>query len=192
MATGDLATLDLATLDDVKAWFSPPLTGSADDALLARLITSASGFIAAWLNRPVGLATYTQSFNGNGRAALALPCYPITAVTALTIDGRAVAARAADGCGAGYSFDANTLYVSGDLFRPGILNVTVTWTAGYAVIPTEIVQACVDLVALRYKERDRIGLISKAMAGETTSYTQRDLPANAAAALQQYRRVAPL
>lgn len=189
-----MTTGDLTTLATVKAWFSPPLTTTTDDALLARLITAASAFLAAWLNRQILAASYTQTFNGNGKTALLLPQYPVTAVQSLTIDGQSIPPLqvGSSTAAAGYSFDATTLYLSGTTFTPGRQNVTLTWTAGYTSVPPDIEQACIDLVALRYRERDRIGLASKGMAGETTSYSQRDLPANAATLLQVYRRVAPL
>lgn len=187
-----MAAGDLTTLGDVKAWLSLPLTTTADDALLARLITAASAFLAAWLNRQILTASYTQTFNGNGKTALLLPQYPITAVQSLTIDSQTIPPLAPGQSGAGFTVDVTTLYLSGTAFNRGIQNVTVTWTAGYASVPPDIEQACIDLVALRYRERDRIGLASKGMAGETTSYSQRDLPANAATLLQVYRRVAPL
>lgn len=189
-----MTTGDLTTLASVKAWFSPPLTTTADDALLARLITAASAFLTAWLNRQLLTAPYTATFNGNGKTALLLPQYPITAVQSLTIDGQTIPPlrAGASAAAAGYTVDATTLYLSGTAFNRGVQNVTVAWTAGYASVPPDIEQACIDLVALRYRERDRIGLASKGMAGETTSYSQRDLPANAATLLQVYRRVAPL
>jgi len=33
-----MATGDLTTLANVKAWFAPPLTATGDDALLTRLL----------------------------------------------------------------------------------------------------------------------------------------------------------
>jgi len=42
---------DLTTLANVKAWFAPPLTTTADDALLTRLITAASQVILTCLDR---------------------------------------------------------------------------------------------------------------------------------------------
>ena len=56
----------------------------------------------------------------------------------------------------------------------------VTYTAGYAATPPEIAQACIELVCLRYKERDRIGQVSKNLAGEVVAFSQKDMPADVA------------
>ena len=80
---------------------------------------------------------------------------------------------------------------SGTAFTRGAQNVTVQYTAGFAVTPPEIEQACIALVALRYKERDRIGQASKNVGGETVSFQQKDMPADVATILDQYRNLVP-
>ena len=66
------------------------------------------------------------------------------------------------------------------------------YVAGYATIPYDIRQACVELVSIRYKEKDRVGLTSKALAGETTSYNVKDMPDHVKTILKQYRNVVPV
>ncbi|HEY3910381.1 MAG TPA: hypothetical protein VGM07_10860 [Stellaceae bacterium] len=69
----------------------------------------------------------------------------------------------------------------------------MTYTAGYPATPPEIAQACIELVALRYRERTRIGEVSRSVGGgETVSYAQRDMSPSIATLLQQYRVVAPI
>jgi hypothetical protein len=71
--------------------------------------------------------------------------------------------------------------------------VTLQYTAGYAVTPPDLAQACVELVALRYRERTRIGEVSKSMGGaETVSYSQKDMADSIRTLIQQYRIVAPI
>lgn len=62
----------------------------------------------------------------------------------------------------------------------------------YLSPPMDIEQACLDLIGLKYRERNRIGLVSQSIQGETTSYFQKDLPDNTKALLQNYRKVLPL
>ena len=59
----------------------------------------------------------------------------------------------------------------------------------YSYIPFDIEQACVDLAAYWYSARTRIGLSSKAMGGETTSFLTRDMPAAVKSALGPYTSV---
>jgi hypothetical protein len=119
-------------------------------------------------------------------------CFPVSAVLSLTIDGQAIP-RAISNCAAGYSFSQTQLSVRHYLFGCGIQNVVITYTAGYPSTPPEIVQACIELVALRYRERTRIGEVSKSLGGaETVTYSQKDLSDGIKTLLQQYRLVTPV
>ena len=71
--------------------------------------------------------------------------------------------------------------------------VTLQYTAGYSVTPPDLAQACIELVALRYRERSRIGEIARAIGGgETVSYSQKDMSDSIKTLIQQYRIVAPI
>ncbi len=185
-----MAIGDLTTLDTVKAYLSPPLTTTADDALLARLVTSASQFIQAWLGRTIAQTAYTEIRNGQGGTRLFLRNRPVVSVASLTIDGVAIQPAAGPGQ-PGYLFDDSSLYLCGHAFTRGQQNVAVAYTAGYAATPPDIEQACIALVALRYKERDRIGQVSKNLGGEVVSFAQKDMPADVQTLLDQYRGVVP-
>ena len=59
--------------------------------------------------------------------------------------------------------------------------------------PSEISQACIELVVLRYRERTRIGEMSRSLGGaETVSYSQKDMSDSIKTLLTQHRRVAPI
>jgi hypothetical protein len=187
-----MATGDLTTLANVKAYLSPPLVTTADDALLSRLITAASQFIQTWLNRAIASASYTDTRNGTGGTILFLGNRPVTAVASVTVDGVAIAPSSPPPTGDGYLFDDSAVYLVGHCFSRGAQNVVVQYTAGFAATPPEIEQACIALVALRYKERDRIGQVSKNLGGETVSFQQKDMPADVATVLDQYRNLVPV
>lgn len=184
-----MADGDLTTIGDVKAWLS--INSSNDDELLTRLISAASQFIQAWLNRTLASQAYTETRNGLGMDRMAFANYPVTAVSSLTIDGREVSA-ASGPHGSGYLFDTTMLYLRGHRFWNGVQNVAVTYTAGYAVIPPDIAQACIEMIAVRYKERTRIGEVSKAIGGETVSFTQKDMPDDVKTLLGNYKKVIPV
>ncbi|HEY1503366.1 MAG TPA: head-tail connector protein [Stellaceae bacterium] len=186
-----MTTGDLTTLANVKAYLSPPLVTTADDALLSRLVTAASQFIQSWLNRTIAAASYTETRSGAGGTRLFLRNRPVTAVASVTVDGVAIAASSPAPMGDGYLFDDSSVFLIGHSFTRAAQNVTVQYTAGYASTPPEIEQACIALVALRYKERDRIGQASKNVGGETVSFQQKDMPADVATILDQYRNVVP-
>jgi hypothetical protein len=69
------------------------------------------------------------------------------------------------------------------------MNVTINYNAGYQTIPDDIQQAVIEMIELRFKRRGSADLVSKALAGETTAYSQADMPASAKAILTQYKKV---
>lgn len=261
---------DLTSLANVKAWLSPPLTSTNDDALLTRLVSAASRFILGYLDRPVLLAQpYAETRDGLGGRTILLRQWPIVSVTSLAIDGNLVPPASAGGSAAGWLLDGwdgwsagqpQALSLVGYAFARGTQNIAIGYTAGYAVtgeqqtvptaspftlatmrswaadlgvsyvgggaltptdgspaqgqyailsgvytfnaadagravalsysyLPLEVEQACIELVALRYQERQRIGQVSKSLAGEVVAFTQKDMQDDVAAALAPYRRV---
>jgi len=75
----------------------------------------------------------------------------------------------------------------------GAQNIVIAYTAGYSTTPPEVAQACIELVALRYRERTRIGEVSRSLGGaETVAYGQKDMSDAIKTLLQQYRLVAPI
>jgi hypothetical protein len=185
---------DLTSLADVKAWLQTgqsafPIT---DDALLTRLISASSQYIQSWLNRSIALADYFETRDGAGGEALQFACFPVTEVKCLTIDGQEIP-RVAAGQAAGYVFSPTQLSVRGYRFSRGVQNIAVAYTAGYPEVPPDIAQACIELVALRYRERTRIGEVSKSLGGaETVTYAQKDMSDAIRTLLQQYRAVIPV
>jgi hypothetical protein len=187
---------DLCQLSDVTAWLQ---TGqnpfpATDDALLARLITAASQFIRSWLQRQIAMSDWIELRDGNGGQRMAFANFPVSAVLALSIDGITIPpAPVTGGFGAGYVFSPTELALRGYVFSRRAQNVIVTYTAGYASVPPDISQACIELVCQRYRERSRIGEVSKAlMSGETVTYSQKDMSDDVKTLLQQYRVVAPV
>lgn len=180
------------TLADVKAWL--PVNGDADDTLLTNLIVAASAFIEVWIGRTLALTTYTaESYDGPGGARLALRHYPVVSVSALTIDGVTIP-QATSPTANGWirSSSGAGLVLRGYSFTSGIENVAVTYSAGFTSTPVDIAQACKELVGLRYKERDRIGFVSKAISGEVVTFTQRDMSEGIKTLLNAYREVRPV
>jgi hypothetical protein len=63
----------------------------------------------------------------------------------------------------------------------------------YDFVPTDVCQACNELVAERLSYASRIGQTSKSLGGaETTAYSLKDLPDHLRLILNQYTRVVPL
>jgi len=189
-----MAYPDLCTVEDVKAWHDPPITASGDDEMLARLVTAESIAILKWLNiNPENgdsllSQSYTETFNGTGTKALALPNLPITAVASVSVNGVDIPESPQPDV-YGFSFDKFAVYLTGACFRRGWQNVSISYTAGLASIPADLTQCAIEVCLLRYKRRKNAGLVSQAAAQQTTAFYTRDLPAETITRLLQYRKV---
>ena len=170
-------------------------TVGLDDGVLSRLITAASGFIQTWLNRQIASQSYTETRDGHGGRVLVLANYPATAVSAVTINGVAIP-PAPDTVTAGYRLVNDSIILAGYTFTRGYGNVEISYTAGYASTPPEIEQACIELCALKYRARDRIGLTSQAMgvagSSQTTAYSTKDMSDEIKTILKNYKKVVPV
>lgn len=204
---------DLTTLVDVKAWLqtAPGLFPSGDDALLSRLITAASQFIVERLGRPILSADYIEVRDGptgpwgQGDARFQFAVTPCTAVLSVVVDSLTIppvptltsgapgiVTSLPPGLRGGYLFSPTQLIIRGYHVPCRAQCVAMTYTAGYPVVPPDLAQACIELVALRYRERTRIGEVSKHLGSETVSYLQKDMIPSTLSAIQRYRRVAPI
>ena len=181
---------DLTTIANAKSWLS--ITTSTDDALLTRLISACSDYIQTWLNRDIASQPYVSKRNGPGGSRMMFKNYPVSAVTYLKIDG-VVIPTSVNGS-PGYVFDDYSLMLVGEVytFTRGFQNVELSYTAGFATTPNEIEQACIELVAMRYKERDRIGQVSKSIGGETVTFSQKDFSDSIETTLSNYKKVISL
>jgi len=203
---------DLTTLGDVKAWLQTGQNAfpTTDDALLTRLITAASQLIQTWLNRQIISQDWIEARDGLGNVLgpsdvrYQFAAFPVTAVSRVLVDGivipaiptpaqSATAAVGAMAAQSGYLFTPTQLVIRGYAVPRKAGCVSMQYTAGYAVPPADLSQACIELVALRYRERGRIGEVTKAIgSGQTVSYSQKDMSDSIKSLIQQYRRVAPI
>ena len=193
---------DLTTLANCKSWLKLTAAQTTDDTILSRLISASSALLQSWLNRNILAQVYTEVLDGQGNNQIVFANYPVTAVASLSIDKIIIPASIDGGVlQAGYGFDDGRLWVIGyqftrnsgyaNDFTRGRGNVTVSYTAGYATVPLDIEQACIEMVSIKYRMRDRIGQKSVAMGGESTSFDTSDIPAYIQILLQQYKKVVP-
>ena len=141
------ASGNLCSVSDVKQHLG--LGDATHDAFLSALVASASEAIENYCRRKFAATQHTEYHDGMGSALLLLDQHPVTEVSDLRqdLDRDFDAAEP-------ISPDDYVVYpregllqrVSG-IFHRGLRNVRVTYTAGYAAIPTDVARACVMLVA---------------------------------------------
>ena len=182
--------IDLTTIQNAIAYLPEMMT--APPTLIQRLITSSSSFIQTHLDRIFTIKTCSEARNGNGHSVMPFYDYPVVAMRSLVIDGKTISPYVQGSGTIGYLFDIKTLYLKNGHFPKGLQNIQFSYDAGYQNIPSEIEQVTIDLISLKYKQRERIGLLSVHMGTETTSYVKSDLTDDTKRLLQQYQRVAPI
>ncbi len=211
-ATGGASpqAFDLTSLANLKGYLfagnaSPPTT---DDVLLQRMLTSASTQIQEYLGYDVqrgymlAATPYTETRDGvddgmgwQNQWVYLIPVRwsPIVSVSSVTIDGQVIPSGGDAVNNPGWFIDLADpiqIFVSG--YKPiprARKNVIFSYTGGYPLIPYDLEQATIELIALRYKEIQRIGVRSLAMAGESTTYNIGALPDSTRMAINAYRRV---
>lgn len=176
------------TVSDVKAFLS--LTVATDDALLTSLIQAASNAMETVMNRAVAQAPYTDLVDGNGKSALMLSNRPVISVTSVTIGAEVIPASTGWGV-TGFTQDENVVILRNRVFTRGLRNVVVVYQAGWATTPDDIKQACIETVALKYRQKEYAGYRSKSLAGETVTFDKQDFPDSVERILNNYKKVIP-
>ena len=184
---------DLVSLAELKVWLNVQTT--TDDAMLQTLIDQASQWVNNYTNRILYTGSYSVTLDGKGEVRKYLQNWPITAVASLTIDGTTIPASP-DGIQSGYVFDKVNPVISligGYMFNPGTSNVLLTYTAGYATFPPEIVLAAKQLITAWYRGRSWAGKNSSGgLQGQSASYFNKaEAPPEVLRCLDSYRRIFP-
>lgn len=148
----------------------------ADD-ILNQLITSSS----AWVEREVGgdlmLELKTDTLDGNGGSRMLLtrshswrPGSPTTVVSSVKVDGVTIPARASvsstDTNPSGWVYRTDGVDLVGYCFSRGVANVVITYMAGFTSTPSDIEQACLEHIAMRYFDRKHTGIEMISGGGE--------------------------
>lgn len=190
---------DFTTLANVKDWLSVQNTG--DDAKITLLISAATQFMKNYMSRDILSANYTEKYNGGNTMRMPLRNFPVTAISSLSVDGVTIP-PAANSAGSGYLFDDKMIYLVGSsfgqnspngfTFSRGLQNVIVSYVAGYLSVPSDLEQACKELVASKYRRKDRIDQVSKNLGGEVVTFSIKDMPAEVKMILDIYNRVVPI
>ena len=112
----------LLTLTQVKAWLQ--IENDDDDQTLTDIIDSATSSLVQLMQTDPRSMTVTERVSGMGAASVIPDRRPISAVSAVAIDGASIDALLWD-------FDDDAIWLKRGIFPRGRRNVTITYTAGY-------------------------------------------------------------
>jgi hypothetical protein len=161
--------LDLTNLDLVHQYTG--VRGGAEDTIIQLCITAASvswiwmtgrgpeGYVPA--QSPfVSPQAYDEFYDGNGSARQFVRNWPITAVTGLYVGGQSISASSGGQPGFLIDQSKKSISITGAYrqhsffscppnlgrtpggFPEGIQNVEVQYTAGFSMVPPDVVMAC--------------------------------------------------
>jgi hypothetical protein len=188
----------LATPSDLASFLQSDLDLST--ATLVIECATAVIQVATGGQRIVEVVDDTANLTGTSDSWLGLPQIPVTVVTAVTLDGSALAAGAPGSGGSTYRLRGNRLW-RGDgwqQFCNEPSDVAVTYTHGYAAGAQELQlarQACLTLAAAPYSNPDgasSVKIDDYAAAYEAISARMEASPYLKAALRKQYGRRAGL
>lgn len=177
----------LATAADLKTMLA--IQHSDDDALLTRYVAAAAEWFEGQIGRAIESTTYTDIVDGSGTSVLVPSQYPVISVTSLTVDGVLVPQSTAYGVD-GWFLSGDVIRFRGTTYRitSGTGNVELEFVAGYAAVPADVTQAVLEMAALMYRERDRVGQQSRSGQDGSVSFYYAP-PARVVSTLETYRRV---
>ncbi|UGY23726.1 hypothetical protein HU675_0038235 [Bradyrhizobium septentrionale] len=204
MGTGPKAG-DLVPLSRALDWLG--LTSDPDCAV-QRIISGISGQVTNYLGYSLAKADYTRTFDGEGTRLLFVPDLPLNSVSSVTIDGHVIPVSANGSFNPGYSANAYAVAVKGYRFTRGFQNVTLVYNSGYATVPDDIVQACLNWIKDLYLQKQMTAIptnVTSVRAGDTqyefanpgsstTSKMAQDdpqIPVTVLGTLSSYKRTTP-
>jgi len=154
------------------------ITGASKDDLIRRLINASTDYIENYCKRRFISTTHTnEMYDGNETNEIQTINYPIISITSLayrdSLDysgtGDWTTVNASD-----YYYEANTgrVYIvgsklsfdtgiAGSGFQAGFRNWRLTYVAGYATIPYDLEEACLQLIGYFYKSAKAKGVKSE-------------------------------
>lgn len=179
---------DFCTVSQVKELLPINSRIKDDDPVIQREVTAWSESARMFIGDAMNAADYSEAYSGTGTGKLVLRHQPITAVASVSIGlpGR----RSALVFETDYVFTRFGLQMLVGVFPRGVQNVLVNYTAGYAAIPADLSRAVAKLVALKFKENERLGQSSKTLAGETVTFDLKAFPNDVREVFERYERVA--
>ncbi len=160
-----------------------------NDPALAPIVTNINQAVDTYLARNILSATYNESYRGLGTPRFLLNNVPVTAIASLTILGQAILPTTSP-FQPGFMFDSERGMVEVVGYGPiptwpGA--ISIAYTAGYAAVPDDLVQAAIEWAAFKYKTKDKIGVQSKTLDRETVTYSQHAMPMSVKSTLNLYR-----
>jgi hypothetical protein len=155
-----VATTDyLASAADLAVWLGVP---ADDPKLLQALAAASSRFRGAVRHYVSFVADDTVVLDGTGKESLLLPAAPVTAVSSVQLDGKALTYRT------DYDWSADGFLRRVDGWPDRLRCVEVVYSHGYEPVPEDIAEVVIDQARAQYAVRP--GLTSMTVGGQSVAF----------------------
>ncbi len=174
-------------LEIVKTYLG--LQGNPEqDTLLQRLTDAACGWLESQTARKFALQGYheIQVQQRRGGTLVLVEGSPLVSVQSLLIDGTTILVSP-DGTSDGYMVIRDVIHLRGSIKLKCTSIVDVTYTAGFQTIPADVVQAVVEIVALNFQGKDRLGQMSRSINGDSVTFAVFQTPATVKTVIDTYK-----
>lgn len=184
---------DLCTLNNVLAYISiKDISSDKINDLIERLITAKTTAITRYIGYEQILAKdYTEYYNGDGDIRLYLNNTQINTVTEINIDtdwdfGSDTTVGSDD-----YRISSDKTYIllKDTIFTIGQENVKVTYNAGFATIPTDLAEVCIEEVVRAYNEKLNIGIVTRTDTKGSITRVEKGFMKQSVEVMDIYRRL---
>ena len=185
-----MATYDLCTLDQVRDYGELKGLTAQDEDVIEDLITRVTTLFENYVNKKIKSREFTEYYDGHGEYNLVTNQYPIISIDSIKDDvnwewGSDTTVGSTD-----YRIHTDKTYVVlQTTLQNAIQNVKIVYTAGYATIPTDIVQACIEEVLRKYRHRTDFDVTAMSQENGSVTYTEKGLLTGTKAILDKYKRV---
>lgn len=178
----------LCTLDDVKDFLNMSGAVNADDELIMDLIDSVTDIFEIYCGvKAFKLNTYTEYYDGDYDKYIFPNNTPIVSVLEINDDTDWIWATDTTMAADTYRIvDSKYIVLKSDNTTNGDQNIKLRYTAGYATIPNDLKQICIEESSRRYKNRMDFDVISKTLDDGTVQYTEKGLLTTTKDVLNKY------
>lgn len=195
-----LASNALCSLAQAKAYLDVQSSDTSQDTKLELLINASSSMIENYIDRKLIYQQYVEYHDGRNSDRILLKEWPAIKPVEIIFDQTWSYGASNVIDPEHYQLESEIMVVlKGYKFPRGNRNIKVTYYAGYQspvtlgsgpVMPAELVQACIMLVAWQYQLRAdrRLGIASKGKQGESVSFVK-GLPPEIAMMLDLHVRI---
>lgn len=186
-----LDTYALCTVQDVIDYGGDDrINDATDHTLLESLINAVSTSIETYTSNQILSRERTEYHDGTGNKYI-YPYYtPITSISGIWDDVSWEWGSSTEIDSSLYRVkNNNTIVLYNTTTTVGDQNIKIIYTAGYATVPYDIKQVCVEEVLRRYKRRSNIDISAISMDDGSISIMSDDLLPRNKMILNKYKRV---